>query len=83
VYSSFEDMKDIFFRFQKKYENRQDIVLNMMFHNVEVLPMCSPYTKTEKDCAMYLDTLERFFRFCRNAGVESINLSALYELFKK
>jgi hypothetical protein len=83
VYSSFKDMKDIFFRFQKKYENRRDIVLNMMFHNVEVLPMCSPYTKTEKDCAIYLDTLERFLKFCKNVGVTSINLSALYDLFKK
>jgi hypothetical protein len=83
VYSSFEDMKEIFFMFQKKYENRQNIVLNMMFHNVEVLPKCSPYTKTENDCVKYLDTLERFFKFCRDAGVEPVNLSALYELFKK
>jgi hypothetical protein len=83
VYSSFEDMKEIFLLFKKEYEIRQDVVLNMMFHNVEVLPMCSPYTKTENDCVKYLDMLERFFEFCRNSGVEFINLSALYELFKK
>jgi len=53
-----------------------------MFHNVEVMPSCSPYTKTENDCARYLDTLAQFFRFCNDHGVMSVKLSELYEKFK-
>jgi hypothetical protein len=82
VYSSIDEMKLLFEYYTNKYQHQENISLNMMFHNVEVMPSCSPYTKTEDDCARYLDTLARFFRFCNEHGVISVKLSELYEKFK-
>jgi len=76
-------MKLIYHKLYNNYDQKKDIVLNMMFHNVEVLPGLSPYTNTESDCKKYLNTLERFFIFCKKQNVTPVKLSALYEIFKK
>jgi hypothetical protein len=54
-----------------------------MFHNVEVLPGKSPYTKTEKDCNKYLDILESFLKFCNNNKTINVRLSDLYEIYDR
>jgi len=54
----------------------------MMFHNVEVLPLLSPYTRSQKDCRKLMDRLERFVIFCKEQGAVGINLSALHEIIK-
>jgi phosphopantetheinyl transferase (holo-ACP synthase) len=67
----------------KSQKDRKDIILNMMFHNVEVMPMSSPYTKTEADCRKYLEKLERFFVFSKRHNLISLNLSSLYDLMRQ
>ncbi|HOX22859.1 MAG TPA: hypothetical protein PLL10_05295, partial [Elusimicrobiales bacterium] len=62
--------------FVKKYG--QDTVLNMMFHNVEVMPGLSPYNLTEADCSLYLKTLETTLTLLLQTGFESVTLSELY-----
>jgi phosphopantetheinyl transferase (holo-ACP synthase) len=64
-------------------KGKKDIILNMMFHNVEVMPMLSPYIKTETDCRQYLLKLERFFVFCKRHNVVSVNLSSLYDIIRQ
>ena len=65
------------------YAGRPAVVLNMMFHNVEVLPGLSPYSATEEDCSRYLADLRSFFDFCRSQNIQGIGISHLYEIFKK
>jgi len=83
VYSTYNEMVELIHIFKKKYMNQTDIVLNMMFHNVEVMPSLSPYSATENDCTAYMNLLEQFFILCNRLGVVSINLSSLYDFYKR
>jgi hypothetical protein len=60
-------------------QHRSMQVLNMMFHNVEILPGLSPYTRTEGECREYLNTLRAFLIFALREGFASVTLSELYE----
>ena len=82
-YAPFEDMLFLYHQYHSAYHNRDCIVYNMMFHNVEVLPGLSPYTTTEEECKKYLEQLEQFFIFCRQNKVINIGLSELFHEFKK
>lgn len=81
-YSSAEEMVYIAETFKKKYANAETVVLNMMFHNVEVLPGLSPYTKTDNDCKEYMRQLGIFFSYCNTNGIIAAGLSQLYEIFR-
>lgn len=59
------------------------VVLNMMFHNVEVMPGLSPYSTTAEDCAEYLQSLEWFLNYCNEQNIQSVGLSSLYDVYKK
>jgi hypothetical protein len=65
-----------------EYTSRKNIVYNMMFHNVEVMPGLSPYSLTEHDCKNYIQSLEWFFTYCSQNNIQSVSLSALYDVFK-
>ncbi|MFL5811653.1 MAG: hypothetical protein ACJ749_19170 [Flavisolibacter sp.] len=82
-YTSASRMKVLAEQFITKYATNEIIVLNMMFHNVEVLPGISPYTNSEKDCNRYLSQLKIFFSFCKARGIEGIGLSELYDVYRK
>jgi hypothetical protein len=77
-YSSTREMIGIAKQFIKTYGDQPHLVLNMMFHNVEVIPGLSPYCQTEKECRFYLKQLEDFFSFCYGEGVQSLTLTELY-----
>jgi hypothetical protein len=81
AFSRFEDMKALIDLFTRRYHDREAVVFNMMFHNVEVLPGLSPYTLSQEACDHYLRELERFFAFCNMNDITSIGLSDTYALF--
>src|SRR5664279_219299 len=83
-YSTTKELIGIAKQFMKTYHDRPNLILNIMFHNVEVLPGISPYCQTEKQCRGYLKQLEDFFSFCKGEHFQSVTLSELYgELRKK
>jgi hypothetical protein len=82
-YSPAEQLIGIARQYIQRYSDRPAVVLNMMFHNVEVLPGLSPYTSTEEDCRRYLEDLRRFFAFCQEENIQGIGLSKLYDVFRK
>jgi len=49
--------------------------LVMMFHNVEVIPDASPYTKTEDDVRAYLDDIRAALAYALDLGFESCTLT--------
>jgi len=59
-----------------------DCVLNMMFHNVELVPGKSPYNNTEKDCRKHLGEIEAAAQHCLKNGFRSATLSEIYEACK-
>lgn len=55
---------------------RKPIVLNMMYHSVEVIPAASPYAATESDVEKILQSQREFFAWLfANHSVRSIGLS--------
>jgi hypothetical protein len=81
-FSSANEMIGIAEQFCEDYQYKDKIVLNMMFHNVEVLPGLSPYTHSESDCVNYLNQMVRFFRFCRQDNFIPLGLNELYKSYR-
>lgn len=65
-----------------KYRRNENVIFNMMFHNVEVMPGLSPYSRTERDCDAYLRQLEQFFIYCNQNDIHGISLGETYGLFR-
>ncbi|HWB94970.1 MAG TPA: hypothetical protein VG605_24110 [Puia sp.] len=82
-YSSAQQLIGIAKKYLQTWAGRDTVVLNMMFHNVEVLPGLSPYSATEEDCRRYLASLRTFFEFCSQENIQGIALSELYDIFRK
>lgn len=82
-YVRLEQMVEIVRRYEKKYAAREHLVVNMMFHNVEVIPGKSPYTRSQTDVDSYLDFVASFLAHCKNRGFEGITLSELHDVFAR
>lgn len=83
VFSTYADFLSIVDEYTNRYASNDFIVFNLMFHNVEVMPGLSPYTRTERDCKKYLGQLDKFFAFCNASHIESVTLSELYDIYGK
>ncbi|WP_394828893.1 hypothetical protein [Pendulispora albinea] len=57
------------------------VVLNAMFHNVEIIPDASPYAKNEREARAILSRLEGLLAFARAEGIRVIGLSDTAALF--
>ena len=79
----FDDMKRLTESYVHSYRDKETVVLNMMFHNVEVLPEYSPYVLSEQDSRLYIDTLRRYFEYLTAQGIKSLMLSELYDIYCK
>lgn len=80
VYSSLEDFASIINNYLKRYQNNRNIVFNLMFHNVEVLPGISPYVKTAEEAKQYLNQLQYFINYMYRLKGRSAGLSELFHL---
>ena len=61
--------------------NERPIVLNAMFHNVEIIAGASPYAQTEAAAEGIMDRLEALLAFARQEDIRVIGLSDVPELF--
>jgi hypothetical protein len=78
--STEEQMKAIIKKIKEKFENdRKQVVFNMMFHNVEVIPALSPYNQTENDCRKFITSLENVFKFCAENDIGGATMNEIYE----
>ncbi|MDE2630852.1 MAG: hypothetical protein KGM97_07665, partial [Alphaproteobacteria bacterium] len=59
------------------------IVLNCMFHNVEVIPGASPYAKNEAEAGAILQRLAGLLAFAQREGVSSLGLGDVPDLFAR
>lgn len=78
-FSSFRKVKKLIHIFEKKYGDRDNIFLIMMFHSQEVIPCASPYTTSDKEVDDYVKTLDRVFEFSSKLNMEFITLEEIYE----
>lgn len=82
VFSNFAQFISLTEEYARKYSQNKNIVYNMMFHNVEVMPGLSPYARTESDVAAYLQLLEKFFIYCNQNKIVGITLNDAYNLYR-
>lgn len=82
VYSSSAQMEKLMKKINDCYKHERIIVCNLMFHNVEVIPFKSPYTRTKEDVNKYLNVIENYLRLCISENIESVTLSKLYGIYK-
>jgi hypothetical protein len=59
------------------------VVLNAMFHNVEIIPNASPYASTEAAARRILDNLAGLLAFAEREGIKTIGLADVPELFSQ
>lgn len=69
-FSDFDTMKKVTQHHLDCYANEPLVVLNMMFHSMEVIPKASPYPQTESDVSKFLDQLSRILGWCSELGFE-------------
>lgn len=81
-YSDFNTMKKIIDKTIKENTNKKIIVLNMMFHSMEIIPGASPYCQTDKDVRNYIQTLKNTFEYAKKKCVRFLTLNEIYNLFK-
>lgn len=56
------------------------VILNAMFHNVEIVPTLSPYAQTEAEARAILDRLSALLRFARDASASVVGLGDVPEI---
>ena len=63
------------------YLSRKSKVVNLMFHNVEVVPGLSPYSSNEQEAAHYMSTLSAILHLASVLGYEFLTLSEYAEKY--
>ncbi len=80
-FSSVDKMKEIVQYHMEHYSNNEILVLNMMFHSMEVIPKASPYPRSDADVECFIDDMINILTWCKNEGIEFCNLNNLYSKF--
>lgn len=78
--SSVESMKEVV-RYQlKRHARSRTVVLNMMFHSMEVIPQATPYPQSEEEVSRYLDALYAILAWCRDQGYGFVSPTVAAEI---
>ena len=65
----------------KRYAGNRIVVINMMFHSMEVIPKASPYPQTAGDVKRFADDLYEALHWCKNEGIKFSSTKDLYCIF--
>lgn len=60
----------------------EPVVFNMMFHNVEMIPNASPYSRNSSDVKKLLERIEAVVKKFRSLGGKFVTLSEVHQLFR-
>ena len=83
-WSSSEEMIDLVRRGLDESAGTDDtVVLNMMFHSMEIMAGKSPYTQTESEVNQYLDDIDRVFEFAYRSGCKFATLSEAGDIVRE
>ncbi len=59
-------------------ENPSSVVLNMMFHSMEIIPKASPYVRSKTSRRIFLRKLRKAFEYLKNLSFESCTLLEIH-----
>jgi hypothetical protein len=77
-FSSVEAMKRVVEDQLRRHRDRRVVVLNMMFHSMEVIAKASPYPQSESDVQRYLEDLAGVLQWCRARGIGFAGAADVY-----
>ena len=81
-FASVAQMKEIV-RYQlKRHSNKQVLVINMMFHSMEVIEKASPYPQNADDVKRFIDDMRDALAWCAGEGFEFSSLRDLPTAFR-
>lgn len=69
-FSSLTDMKAVALETLRRHREHRTVVLNMMFHSMEVTPGATPYPQNEPDVRRFLDDIHAVLCWCQQEGFE-------------
>lgn len=81
--SSTQDMQNIVEYHLRKYADQRIVVLNMMFHSMEVIPMASPYPQTESEVDRFITDMTSCLDWCKQRGIEFSSARNLADMYLK
>ncbi len=81
-FSDVEQMKRIV-RYQlSRHRGKRIVVLNMMFHSMEIIPAATPYPQSDADVQRFVDDMVEVLDWCAGMGVKFTGLSGLHPYFR-
>ena len=80
--STDQEMISVTKRYVERYRDNALVVLNMMFHSVEVMPGKSPYVTSEEESSRFLSRIETVLKWCVAEGIGFARLLDVYELYE-
>jgi len=80
-FSDFETMKRVVQLHLRRYADEPLLVLNMMFHSMEVIPEASPYPQSDSDVRKFLSQLSQILDWCAELGFENSRLCDVRERY--
>lgn len=81
--SSVEQMRDIVTHHLRVHRHESVVVLNMMFHSMEVIPGASPYPQSADEVRRFVDDMITVLYWCASMGIKFTGLSDLHEVFSE
>jgi len=83
TYSDFSQMKHVIDAHIAAHQDQEDIVLNMMFHSVEILPDENPYDFDKKRIDLFLNSMEQTFDYLNERGAQFLGLTDVHPIFER
>jgi hypothetical protein len=83
TYSDFNQMKQVIDAYIFSHREQEDVVLNMMFHSVEILGPENPYDFDQKRIDAFLLSMERVFDYLHTLNAQFIGLSDVHPIFEQ
>ncbi len=80
-FSSVDKMKEIVEYHLNHYQNNEILVLNMMFHSMEIIPNASPYPRSDSDVTRFVDDMSNILNWCKTEGIKFCKTSDIYTKF--
>jgi len=80
-FSSVNQMKKVATHYLHRHRGQKEVVLNMMFHSMEVVPAASPYPQTVSEVERFIGDMHEVLSWCRSQGFEFCGLADLHPRF--
>lgn len=80
-FSSVDKMKEIVKYHLEHYSHKEILVLNMMFHSMEIIPKASPYPQSDSDVQKFIGDMSEVLNWCKNEGIEFCKTKDFYNIY--